>query len=81
MLVDTRRIERFLDRPGLEGVPLVCRAASRSYRLHPLPQRDPADCLLIATAIEPGRPLVTYDMRIVCFGEAHSSQFRFTTAA
>jgi PIN domain nuclease of toxin-antitoxin system len=45
-------IERFLKRPGVEGVSLGHRAASRSYQLHHLENRDPADRLLIATPIE-----------------------------
>ena len=53
LLVDTGRIEldiaieawfeRFVDRPGFEVVPLSYRAACRSYRLHHLEHRDPAD--------------------------------------
>jgi len=91
LLVDTGRIEldssvetwidRFLDRPGVEAVPLSHRAACRSYQLHHLPQRDPADRLLIASAIELGCPLLTYDERIVGFAEAHGHQFSFTTVA
>jgi PIN domain nuclease of toxin-antitoxin system len=91
LLVDTGRIEldspvevwidRFLDRPGIEAVPLVHRAACRSYRLHDLPHRDPADRLLIASAIELGCPLVTYDERLVEFAGAHGQQLGFTTAA
>ncbi len=95
LLVDTGRIEldspveawieRFLDRPGIEVVPLGIRAACRSYMLHhlapPHSARDPADRLLIATAIELGCPLITYDERIVRFGEAHGRQFGFTTDA
>ena len=87
LLVDTGRIdldlpveawvERFLQRPGVEPAPLSDRAASRSYRLHPLEQRDPADRLLIATAIEFDCPLVTYDERIARFGENHGRQHRF----
>lgn len=91
VLVDTGRIEldspaeawidRFLDRPGIVAVPLGHRAGCRSYLLHPLPHRDPADRLLIATAIDLGCPLVTYDERIVRFGEAHGRQFGFATEA
>jgi PIN domain nuclease of toxin-antitoxin system len=91
LLVDTGRIEldcsvetwidRFLDRPGVEVVPLSHRAACRSYQLHHLPHRDPADRLLIASAIELGCPLLTYDERIVGFAEAHGHQFSFTTVA
>ncbi len=91
LLVDTGRIildlpveawtERFLSRPGVEAVPLGYRAASRSYQLHHLEHRDPADRLLIATAIELACPLVTYDERIVRFGERHGPQYRFTVGA
>ena len=91
LLVDTGRIdldvpvaawiERFLDRPGIEAVPLGHQAASRSYRLHHLEHRDPADRLLIATAIELACPLVTYDERIVRFGKKHGRQYRFAVDA
>lgn len=74
-------IERFLDRPGIEVMPLSWKAASRSYRLHHLEHRDPADRLLIATAIELGCPLVTYDERIVRFGKQHGRQYRFAVQA
>jgi len=87
LLVDTRRIEldvpvdawvlRFLDRPGIEPVPLAHRAAARSYQLHHLDHRDPADRLLIATAIELRCPLVTYDKRIVQFGRKRGRQHGF----
>jgi len=70
-------IERFVQRPGVEPVPLSHRAASRSYQLHHLEHRDPADRLLIATAIELDCPLVTYDERIARFGESHGWQHRF----
>ena len=90
LLVDTGRvdldipvedwIERFLDCHGIEPAPLDCRAASRSYRLHQFQQRDPADRLLVATAIELGCPLVTYDERIIRFGRRHGRQHRFSIA-
>jgi PIN domain nuclease of toxin-antitoxin system len=73
LLVDTGRIEldsaveewieRFLDHPGIEPVPLGHCAACRAYTLHGLPHRDPADRLLIASAIELGCPLIIYDER------------------
>ena len=91
LLVDTGRIdldvpvaawiERFLDCPGIEAVPLGHQAASRSYQLHHLEHRDPADRLLIATAIELACPFVTYDERIVCFGKKHGRQYRFAVDA
>jgi PIN domain nuclease of toxin-antitoxin system len=83
--VDTGRIEldvsteewldRFLDRPGIVAVPLDHRAACRAYRLDRLEQRDPADRLLIATAIELACPLVTYDERIARFARRHGRQY------
>jgi PIN domain nuclease of toxin-antitoxin system len=87
LLVDSRRIEldlpietwitRFLQRPGIEAVPLGHSAASRSYRLYQLEHRDPADRLLIATAIELACPLVTYDQRILHFSTDHGRQYGF----
>lgn len=74
-------IERFIDRPGIEAAPLEHGAASRSYQLHHLEHRDPADRLLIATAISLACPLVTYDERIARFGRKHGRQYRFTVAA
>jgi PIN domain nuclease of toxin-antitoxin system len=70
-------LERFTARPGVEALPLIPVAAARSYRLHHLDHRDPGDRLLIATAIEQACPLVTYDERIVRFGERHGSQYGF----
>ena len=63
--------ERLLDRPGIEAVPLTHRAAARAYRLHDFPHRDPADLLLVATAIELACPLITYDRRIAGFASSH----------
>lgn len=88
LLVDTGRIDldvpvdawvqRFLDRPGIEGAPLGHRAAARSYQLNHLEHRDPADRLLIATAIELRCPLVTYDERITQFGKKRGRQQGFS---
>ena len=74
-------VERFLDRPGIEAVALGHRAAARSYQLHHLEHRDPADRLLIATAIELGCPLVTYDGRIQRFGRRHGRKYGFAVAS
>jgi len=91
LLVDTRRIEldlpieawitRFFERPGIEALPLGHHAACRSYRLHQLEHRDPADRLLIATAIELACPLVTYDERILRFATEYGSQYGFAASA
>ncbi len=88
LLVDTGRIaldmpvddwiQRFLDRPGIEGVPLTHHAAARSYRLQHFEHRDPADRLLVATAIELGCPLVTYDERITQFAKKRGRQQGFS---
>ena len=91
LLVDTGRIDldvpieawvkRFLERPGIETVALGPGPASRAYQFHHLEDRDPADRLLIATAVELACPLVTYDERIVRFSRKHGRQYRFTVAA
>jgi PIN domain nuclease of toxin-antitoxin system len=91
LLVDTGRIEldlpieawirRFLQRPGIEPVPLGHRAGLRSYELHHLEHRDPADRLLIATAIELGCPLVTYDETILHFSKWYGRQHGFSARA
>lgn len=90
LLVDTGRIkldlrvegwiDRFLDRPGIEAVPLNHRAACRAYQLPHLEHRDPADRLLVATAIELGCPLVTYDDRIERFATSHGRHYGFRVA-
>ncbi len=90
LLLDTRRIEldipiedwvtRFLERPGIEAVALSHRAASRSYQLHHFERRDPADRLLIATAIELACPFVTYDEPITRFGKDHGRQYGFAVS-
>ena len=91
LLVDTGRIDldipieawvkRFLARPGIAAVALGHGPASRAYQLHHLEDRDPADRLLIATAVELGCPLVTYDERIARFSKRHGRQYRFAVAA
>ena len=90
LLVDTGRVrldgpvdawvERFLDQPGVAPVSLSYQAAARSHHLHPLEHRDPADRLLIATAIELACPLVTYDERIARFAERHGERYGLTVA-
>jgi PIN domain nuclease of toxin-antitoxin system len=70
-------IERFLNRPGIAGVELSHRAAARSYDLELFDQRDPGDRMLIATAIELGCPLVTYDEPIIKFAKRAGRQHGF----
>lgn len=62
----------------MEAVPLDHGAAARSYQLHHLEHRDPADRLLIATAIELDCPMVTYDARIARFGKEFGARSRFS---
>jgi len=45
-----------------------------------LEHRDPADRLLIATAIELASPLVTYDERILRFASAYGRQYGFSAS-
>lgn len=71
-------VNRFLDRPGLTAVPLDHSAAARAYSLHHLEHRDPADRLLIASAIGLGCPLVTRDDRIRRFARTRGRQYRFS---
>ena len=70
-------IERFASVPGIRWVPLSPSAASRAYRLNGLAHRDPADRLLIATAIEMECPLVTYDRLILNFARDHGDAHGF----
>jgi len=73
-------VERFPARPGIEAVSPGYRAASRA-RLHHLEHRDPADRLLISTAIELACPLVTYEERIARFGKRRGRQYRFAVVS
>jgi PIN domain nuclease of toxin-antitoxin system len=73
-------VERFLDRPGIEAVPLDYRTACRAYQLHHLEHRDPADRLLIGTAIDLACRMVTYDERILSFARRHGRRYGFRVA-
>jgi PIN domain nuclease of toxin-antitoxin system len=79
-LTPSRWVARFLDRPGVAAAPLDCRAASAAYRLEGLEHRDPADRLLIATAIALSCPMVTYDARIATFAAEFGRVHGFTVA-
>jgi len=72
--------DRFLDRPGLQAVALDHGTAARAYDLHHLEHHDPADRLLIASAIGLGCPLVTHDDRIRRFAKTRGKQNRFSIA-
>lgn len=77
----TEWVTRFLDRPGVEPSALEPRAAAGSYEIQNFEHRDPADRLLIATAIDLACPLVTYDERITRFARKHGRRRGFATAA
>jgi PIN domain nuclease of toxin-antitoxin system len=62
-------------------VPRGHRATCRGYQLHRFAHRDPADRLLIATAIELACPLVIYDERILRFTDRHGRQYGFAASA
>jgi len=72
---------RFLARPGVIAVPLNMKAATGAYALDGLDHRDPADRMLIATAVDLGCPLVTYDERTIAFGEQEGRRHGFSVAA
>ena len=67
-LVFDRDVEVWLDLalklPGVQLVPLSLRIAVRSSRLEEVSLADPADRILVATALEYGCPIVTKDERI-----------------
>ncbi len=67
-LVFDRDVERWLDLalklPGVELVPLSPRIAVRSARLEAGFLGDPADCIILATALEYGCGIVSKDERI-----------------
>ena len=71
-------MERLLSLSGVKAEPLGWRAASRAYSLEGLKHRDPADRLLIATAIDLDCPMVTYDRKIAEFASAHGSRANFS---
>jgi PIN domain nuclease of toxin-antitoxin system len=71
-------IDWLLVEAGLEAVSLDHIAASRAYTLHHLEHDDPADRLLIATAIGLDCPLVTYDDRIRRFARTRGKQYGFS---
>lgn len=91
LLADTGRIsldcppeawvERFVGRPGVEAIPLTCRAASWAYGLQHFERRNPADRLLVATAIELACELVTYDGPITDYALGRGRQSGLRVAA
>ena len=74
-------IARFLNRPGFAPAPLTPESAARAYDMKPFAHRDPADRLLMATAMELHCPLVTYDRNIAHFAKRHGRRFGFSIIA
>jgi len=87
LLVDMGRIDldirsrlvvrRFLDRRGTRQRRSAIGPPREATSFTICEHRDPADRLLIATAIELACPLVTYDQRIAHFGKKHGRQYGF----
>lgn len=71
-------IRRLLGLVGFEGAAITPEIAARAYMLSDLAHGDPADRMLIATAIDLGCPLITYDERITAFATSHGSRYGFT---
>jgi len=74
-------IKQCLSRPGLDMVPLSWRACVRAYDLRDFEYRDPADRLLIATAVELACTLVTYDERISGYAARGGRQYGLRLAS
>jgi PIN domain nuclease of toxin-antitoxin system len=91
LLVDLQRIAldlpaadwiaRFLNRPGFAAAPLTPGSAARAYDMKPFAHRDPADRLLMATAMEMHCPLVSYDRNIARFAKQHGRRFGFAVVS
>lgn len=79
MLVEKKRIiidmdcldwiNRVLDTPGINLIPISPRIAIQSTRLPGNIHGDPADRILIATAHEENAVLVTYDQKLLDYGK------------
>ncbi|MGN6592657.1 MAG: type II toxin-antitoxin system VapC family toxin [Terriglobales bacterium] len=75
-LPPTAWLERFLALPGMAALPLAPAAAACAYDFHPFPSRDPADRLIMASAVEYGCTLLTYDAQIRSFARRYGGQYR-----
>lgn len=73
-------VDRFVGRAGLEALPLDYKTAALAYNLGDLDHRDPADRLLIASAIGLACPLVTHDDRIRRFARGRGKELGFAIA-
>lgn len=66
------------NRPGLEPIALNHAMAIRAYELHAFGHNDPADRMLVASAIELRCPLVTYDDQIRRFARSRGREHGFS---
>ena len=71
-------IDRFLARPGIETLPVTHDVALEAYNLPGLPHADPADRLLIASAIDRRCALMTFDGNILAYAQQHGRQSGFS---
>jgi PIN domain nuclease of toxin-antitoxin system len=76
-----RWVARFLEMPSIEAMAVTPQIAGRAYAFEHYDSGDPADRLLIATAMALDCPLVTYDRRIVAFGKRHGRRYGFAAIA
>ena len=74
-------VARFLDLPSMEAIAVTHRIAARAYSFDRYDGGDPADRMLIATAVELNCPLITYDARILQFAQRHGRRYGFTAIA
>lgn len=73
-------VDRFLSSPGVAAMPLDHKAAALAYNLGDFDHRDPADRLLIASAIGRDCALVTHDDRIRRFARGRGKQIGLAVA-
>ncbi len=63
-------LSRGLSYPSMRLLPITPEIAVRAYNLPEPFHRDPADRMLVATALEHSSPLVTSDERIILYPHA-----------
>lgn len=71
-------VDTLLRLPCAEALPLGVQVPIKAYGLPGLEHSDPADRLLIASAIDLGCPLLTYDAKIIRFARDHGAAHGFT---
>lgn len=71
-------LQHFLSQSGVSKVDVDIEIGCKAYELPKGMHGDPADRLLVATAIHLGCPLVTYDEGIIRFARTHGPACGFT---